>query len=338
MAKESPTSFAPEAPSHRGYHPNFGNYTLPIPPTPESQLMPGKTYLPTANLSLSSFDPQISTHHTLHPVDPSAHISPSPAPSSPINWSPSPPLAPRQLPSAPITTPLLPSPPSIRVPAPFENTGPNSSATAETLSGNLGNRGQIRRGRATSRGHTRGRGGRNNARNGTPTSNADDTPQPQEEYETTRNKKGHNRGMNAQEKLVLIRECCEHSDEYRGGTKTVFWTMIRELLKERTRYDLAEPRNTVLRWVKARIDELVEEEMGSGTQVDQDDFKAAVELFKDRLEAVEAEIKQSKKTKEAQAAELFEAARLQRAQFLSWMMILLAWIQKALMCEVHQFL
>lgn len=47
--------------------------------------------------------------------------------------------------------------------------------------------------------------------------------------------------------------------------------------------------------------------------MDQDDFKATVELFKDRLEAVEAEIKQSKNTKEAQAAELFEAARLQRA-------------------------
>ena len=68
-----------------------------------------------------------------------------------------------------------------------------------------------------------------------------------------------------------------------------------------------------LRWVKACIDELVEEEMGSGTQVDQDDFKAAVEIFKNRLEIVEAEIKQSKQSKEAQAAELFEAARVQKA-------------------------
>lgn len=53
--------------------------------------------------------------------------------------------------------------------------------------------------------------------------------------------------------------------------------------------------------------------MGSGTQVDQDDSKAAVEIFKNRLEVVEAEIKQSKQRKEAQAAELFEAARVQRA-------------------------
>lgn len=62
---------------------------------------------------------------------------------------------------------------------------------------------------------------------------------------------------------------------------------------------MAEPRNTVLRWVKACMEELVQEEMGSGTQVDQDDFKAAVELFKNRLEAVDAEIKQSRKSKEA---------------------------------------
>lgn len=76
---------------------------------------------------------------------------------------------------------------------------------------------------------------------------------------------------------------------------------------------MVEPRNTVVRWVKARIDELVEEEMGSGIQVDQDDFKAAVEVFRNRWEIVENEIKQSKQSKDAQAAELFEAARVQKA-------------------------
>lgn len=141
MAKESPTSFAPEAQSHKRYHLNFGHYTLPIPPTPKSQLMSGKTYLPATNFSLSSFDPQISTPHTLYPIDPSAYILLSPAPSSPINWFPSPLLTPCQLPSAPITTPLLLSPSSIRVPAPLENMGPNSSTTTKTLSDNLGNRG-----------------------------------------------------------------------------------------------------------------------------------------------------------------------------------------------------
>ena len=83
--------------------------------------------------------------------------------------------------------------------------------------------------------------------------------------------------MTLQEKLALIRECCEHVGEYKPWNKTVFWEMIQGLLKNRTGYDLLEPRLTVMCWVKTRINELVEEEMGSGTQVEQDDFKAAVE-------------------------------------------------------------
>ncbi len=71
--------------------------------------------------------------------------------------------------------------------------------------------------------------------------------------------------MTPQEKLFLIRECCAHSDEYKPRNKLAFWETIRKLLKEHTGYDLVEPRLTVTRWVKARIDELVEEEMGSGT-------------------------------------------------------------------------
>ena len=58
---------------------------------------------------------------------------------------------------------------------------------------------------------------------------------------------------------------------------------------------------------------MVEEEMRSGTHVNQDDFKTAVEIFRNRLEVVEAQIKQSKQSKGAQAAELFEAARVRKA-------------------------
>lgn len=117
--------------------------------------------------------------------------------------------------------------------------------------------------------------------------------------------------MNPQEKLVLIRESCEHANEYKPRNKTAFWDMIRALLKEQTVYDLQEPRVTVTRWVKARIDELVEEEMGSGTQVEQDDFKAAVEQFASRMNSVQKNLDSAVKDKQAQAAELFEAAKLQ---------------------------
>lgn len=69
----------------------------------------------------------------------------------------------------------------------------------------------------------------------------------------------------------------------------------------------------MLRWVAKRVDELVEEEMGSGTQVDQDDFKVAVEQFNDRVKTVKKELDKQVKTKQAQTAELFEAARVQSA-------------------------
>lgn len=64
------------------------------------------------------------------------------------------------------------------------------------------------------------------------------------------------------------------------------------------------------RWVKARIDKLVEEEMGSGTQVEQDNFKAAVEQFARRMENVQKDLDEQVKDKRGNAAEMFEAARL----------------------------
>lgn len=44
-------------------------------------------------------------------------------------------------------------------------------------------------------------------------------------------------------------------------------------------YNLKKPRVTVTQWIKAHIDKLVEEEMGFGTQVEQNNFKEAVEKF-----------------------------------------------------------
>lgn len=74
--------------------------------------------------------------------------------------------------------------------------------------------------------------------------------------------------MNIKERLVLIRACCEHADEYRPGNKTKFWARIPELSKQQTGNELVSPRQTITRWVKARIDELVQEEMRSGTEVE----------------------------------------------------------------------
>lgn len=71
--------------------------------------------------------------------------------------------------------------------------------------------------------------------------------QPEEKSEAkTWNKKSRNRGMNAYAKLVLIWEYCEYKKDYKTRVKTVFWTMIWELLKKRTRYNLVKPRNMVI--------------------------------------------------------------------------------------------
>lgn len=72
-----------------------------------------------------------------------------------------------------------------------------------------------------------------------------------------------------------------------------------------------EPRNTMTRWVKACIDELVEEEMSSGTQVEQDDFKVAMEQFAWQMETVQKDLDEQVKDKRANTVKMFEAARLQ---------------------------
>ncbi len=53
--------------------------------------------------------------------------------------------------------------------------------------------------------------------------------------------------------------------------------------------------------------------MGSSTQVEQVDFKAVVEQFAIRVNEVQLEVDSAVKDKQTQAAELFEAAKLQSA-------------------------
>ena len=104
-------------------------------------------------------------------------------------------------------------------------------------------------------------------------------------------KKTQTRNMNKYVKLILIRECCEHAQEYRALNKTKFWAIISDILKQQTGYHLVDPQQTVNNWVKAQIDELVEEEMGSGTEVKRNDFKTAVETFAEQMKIVAEEIK-----------------------------------------------
>lgn len=119
--------------------------------------------------------------------------------------------------------------------------------------------------------------------------------------------------MATNKKLVLIRECAEHAEQYQPGNKTKFWAMISDILKQQTGYELANPCQKVTRWVKAIINELVEEEMGSGTEVERNDFKTAVETFAERMKNVASNISDSVKTRQEKIAENLEAARLENS-------------------------
>ena len=111
-----------------------------------------------------------------------------------------------------------------------------------------------------------------------------------ERQEEQAKKKACMRNMNKQEKLILIWECCKHADKYRLLNKTKFWAMISNLLKQQTGYNLVNSAQTVICLVKSQINELVEEELGSGTEVEKDDFKTAVEQFANRMKTVAQEI------------------------------------------------
>lgn len=66
--------------------------------------------------------------------------------------------------------------------------------------------------------------------------------------------------------------------------------MIDELLKQQPRYELIYPIPTITWWLKAQIDKLVEEEIGSGIEIEQNNFKIAIEQFTKQIEGIAWEI------------------------------------------------
>lgn len=234
-----------------------------------------------------------------------------PLPAHPPRSNPTGPALPQGYASYPAPMPYPVSVPFGAPPPPWAN---NATAPVATR-GDRGGRG--------SRGPRGGRGGRGNATAvGTPAAPPEDgsyisgtvAEGSDRGNEESIRRRSRNRNMTPKEKLALIRECCEHADEYRPGNKSKFWIMIRRLLKERTNYDLVDPRQTVTRWVETRIDELVEKEMGSGTEMERNDIKAAVEQFAGRWHTVTDEISDTVKTRQTRAAEILEAARLESSQ------------------------
>lgn len=81
-------------------------------------------------------------------------------------------------------------------------------------------------------------------------------------------KKTQNRNIKFHEKLVCIQKYYDHENEYKPYNKEKFLSIIGELLKQKTGYKIVHLIHIVTWWVKVRIDELVEEEIGLGTKVE----------------------------------------------------------------------
>ncbi|KAM0805763.1 hypothetical protein BDR22DRAFT_829103 [Usnea florida] len=123
--------------------------------------------------------------------------------------------------------------------------------------------------------------------------------------------KGRNKGMKVHQKITLARICVDQAAQYGVMKMQDFWDTVKTLLLEQADYSLKTPRQTVMKWVTERIEEMVEEEMGSGTEVERDEFKAAVEKFAERVEAYKEEVEAKKKTAEEIVQEAHETARVQ---------------------------
>ena len=177
---------------------------------------------PDSPLPLPHLTPVNNSDTLTHPHDTSGQAFTSPIPLFPIDWFPS--LSPQACASA-----RQPEPPSAIQPEP-----PSIQQSGPTLAPRGRNRRGGRGGKSERSGQNRKKNGGERGRESTP----DDPSGVQKDTtsQTTR-RKGQSSGMNHQDKLVLICECCEHANEYNPRNKTGFWDMIHDLLKEQTGYD-----------------------------------------------------------------------------------------------------
>lgn len=76
---------------------------------------------------------------------------------------------------------------------------------------------------------------------------------------------------------------------------------------------LKKPRNIVLWWVADYRDELIQEEIDSSIQIDQDDFRIVVEQFAGQVKAIQDKLNEQMKTSKAKSFKHYEIIRLQNA-------------------------
>ena len=256
-----------------GCHHAFGHYPLrPAIPMPASQLSWSPHGEPYKANPGAQIPPLLQAPFPVPPTTPSS-FSPVPLPFYQTTPVTAPTAAPTAVPTgafaeAPIATPATAAPaiassiPTALTAAPVAPVVParRPAATSISNNGRGSTKGRGKRG-GTTRGSIRGRGSHGGTSTpyvvgasspASPPSPSPDWPTPALPSDAESNseeerpkKKTRNRNMKPHEKLVLIQECCEHEDEYKPNNKGKFWSMIGELLKQKTGYELVHPMQTV---------------------------------------------------------------------------------------------
>ena len=111
-------------------------------------------------------------------------------------------------------------------------------------------------------------------------------------------------GLTKSDKLALITICTKHKADYKQGSMTGFWDLVKKSMLAETGKDLAQPRSMIERWCNWEIDQTLERQ----TTDDQQAFRIAVKEFCVRWRDVRREYYSRKQSKANTLEETFEGS------------------------------
>lgn len=294
-------TYPPVAGGPYNHSPWPNNSTISRTPLPTSTWPPPPNWAPHAPYHGTNFPPPYPGPPVPFFVNipPPSHYAPPPTqPSPPLNpgeyvWNPS---------LGPVSDPPPPHAPDASAGPPNASANPSAKASTTTL----GRRKQRRQSEDALQSRESSQSGRIEIHaNGGMEEAEEDGIEGKEGP-----KSGRNRAMFPNEKLALVGFCAEYADEYAMSQRQKFWGKIAYLLKEKTGYTLKSPRLTVERWIKAQMGEHTLDRLGFTTQVQLDEFHAAVEKFGERWQAVAEEKEHLQKSQAA----MFTSEKITRSQ------------------------
>lgn len=84
--------------------------------------------------------------------------------------------------------------------------------------------------------------------------------------------------------------------------------MIQDILWNVTTYNLADSKSIVIRWINIRLDELIQEEISFGIEVECNNFKIFIEIFFGQIKAIKEQVNEFVKLAKQKVAKIYKAA------------------------------